>query len=60
MDDADAFAALNAKVLVVEGDYAMSVLDPDRARGSEARRGEAHELIEEDATVRVASAFWHV
>ena len=37
----------------------MPVLKPDRARGLEARRGEAHEFIEEDAVVRLASAFRH-
>jgi hypothetical protein len=37
----------------------MPILDPDRARGLEARRGQAHQLVEEDAAVRVASAFWH-
>ena len=36
-------------LFVTEGDYALPVLKPDRARGLEARRGEAHELIEEDA-----------
>ena len=35
------------------------MLEPDHARGPEARRGEAHELIEEDAVVRVDSAFRH-
>jgi hypothetical protein len=59
MDDADAFAAFNAMVLVAEGDHALAVLKPDRARGLEARRGEAHKLIEENAAVRVASAFRH-
>ena len=59
MGDADAFAAFVAMVLVTEGDNAMPVLKPDRARGLEARRGEAHELIEEDAAVRVATAFGH-
>jgi hypothetical protein len=42
-----------------EGDDAMPVLKPDRAHGLQARRGEGHELIEEDAAVRVASAFRH-
>ena len=46
-------------LFVTEGDDAMPVLKPDRARGPEARRGEAHEFIEEDAAVRVASAFRH-
>ena len=57
MGDADAFAAFDVMVFVAEGDDAMSVLKPDRARGLEARRGEARELIEADAVVRVASAF---
>ena len=48
-----------AACFVTEGDNAMPVLKPDRARGLEARRGEAHEFVEEDAAVRVASAFWH-
>jgi hypothetical protein len=28
-------------------------------RGAEARYADAHKLVEEDAVVRVASAFWH-
>ena len=36
-------------LFVTEGDDAMPVLKPDRARGLEARRGEAHEFVEEDA-----------
>ena len=44
---------------VTEGDDAMPVLKSDRARGLEARRGDAHEFIEEDAAIRVASALWH-
>ena len=59
MGDADAFAALKIMVLAAEGDDAMSVLKPDRARGLSARRVKARELVEEDATVRVSSAFWH-
>ena len=39
--DGDAFAALNAMVLVAEGDRALPVLKPDRARGLEARGGQA-------------------
>ena len=39
--------------------FRSPVLKPDRARGLEARRGEAHEFIEEDAVVRLASAFRH-
>jgi len=42
-----------------EGDDAMLVLKPDRARGPKARRGDAHELVEEKAVVRVASTFRH-
>lgn len=59
MDDADAFAALNTVALVVEGDDTILVLEPDRTRSPEARCGEAHEVGEEDAAARVASAFWH-
>src|SRR4029077_11552421 len=32
---------------------------PYQARGLEARYADANEFIEEDATVRVSSAFWH-
>ena len=46
-------------LFVTEGDNAMPVLKPDRARGPEARYGEANKFIEENAVVRVASAFWH-
>jgi hypothetical protein len=46
-------------LFVTEGDDAMPVLEPDRARGLEARRGKAQELVEENAAVRVASAFGH-
>ena len=46
-------------LFVTEGDNAVPVLEPDSARGLEARRGKAHELVEENAVVRVASAFWH-
>ena len=53
MSDADEL------VLLTERYDAMPVLKPDRARGPQARRGEAHEFIEEDAAVRVDSAFWH-
>ena len=59
MGDADAFAAFAAMVLVAEGDESVPVLKSDSARGLEARRGDAHELIEEKAVVRVASAFRH-
>jgi hypothetical protein len=30
-----------------------------RRKKAEARHAEAHELVEENAAVRVASAFWH-
>jgi hypothetical protein len=46
-------------LFLTEGDDAMLVLKPDRARGLEARRGDAYEFIEEDAAVRVASTFRH-
>jgi hypothetical protein len=46
-------------LFVTEGDDAMPVLKPDRARGPEARRGDAYEFIEEDAVVSVAPAFRH-
>ena len=59
MGDADAFAALKIMVLVTKRNDAMPVLNRDRARGLEARRGEAREFVEEDAAVRVASAFGH-
>ena len=44
-----AFAAI---VIVAEGDDAVPVLKPDRARGLEARRVEARELVEEDGPRR--------
>ena len=53
MSDADEF------VLLAERYEDLPVLKSDHARGLEARRGHAHELIEEDAAVRVASAFRH-
>jgi hypothetical protein len=59
MDDADAFAAFTAMFPFAEDDNALPVLDPDRTRGLEARRGKAREFVEEDAAVRVASAFRH-
>ena len=37
----------------------MPVLKPDSTRGLEARYAYANEFIEEDAAVRVASAFRH-
>ena len=40
-----------------EGDDAMPVLKPDRAHGLQARRGEGHELIEQDAAVRFLPRF---
>ena len=53
MGDAD------ESVLLAERNDRLPVLKSDRARGFEARRGEAHKFIEEDAVVRVNSAFWH-
>ncbi len=53
MSNADEF------VLLAERYEDLPVLKSDHARGLEARRGEAHEFIEEDAVVRVASAFRH-
>ena len=46
-------------LFVTEGNDAMPVLEPDRARGPQTRRGKAHQFVEEGATVRVDSAFWH-
>ena len=46
-------------LFLTEGNNAMPVLKPDRACGFKARRLEAHEFIEENAAVRVASAFGH-
>ena len=46
-------------LFVTEGDNAMPVLKPDSARSLEARYADANEFIEEDAAVRVASAFRH-
>jgi hypothetical protein len=59
MGDADAFAVFNAMVLVAEGDDAMPVLKPDRARSRQARRVEAQEFVEEEAACRIDPAFWH-
>ena len=53
MSDADEFG------LLAERYEGPPVLKPDHARGLEARRGDAHEFVEEDAVVRVASAFRH-
>ena len=53
MSDADEFG------LLAERYAGPLVLKPDHARGLEARYADAHEFIEEDAVVRVASAFWH-
>ena len=53
MGDADEF------LLLTEGDDAVPVLKPDRARRLEARRGKAREFVEEHAAVRVYSAFGH-
>jgi hypothetical protein len=53
VSDADEFG------LVAERYDGLPILDPDHVRGPEARRGDAHEFIEEDAAVRVTSAFRH-
>ena len=53
MSDADEFG------LLAERYEGLPVLKPDHARGLEARHADAHEFIEEDAAVRVASAFRH-
>ena len=59
MGDADAFAAFAAMVLVAEGDDAMPVPKPDRARSRQARRVEAQEFVEEAAACRIGPTFWH-
>jgi hypothetical protein len=46
-------------VLLAELYDGLLVLKPDHAHGLEARRGDAHEFIEEKAVVRVDSAFRH-
>ena len=46
-------------LFLTEGDDAIPVFKPDRARGLEARRGQAHEFIEENTVVGLASAFPH-
>jgi hypothetical protein len=46
-------------LVIAEGDDAMPVLKPDRARGLEARRGEAREFVEEEAAARIDPAFRH-
>ena len=53
MSDADEFG------LLAERYVGRLVLKPNQARGLEARYAEANKLVEEDATVRVDSAFWH-
>jgi len=53
MGDADEFRP------PAERNKYLPVLEPDRARSLEARRGEAHEFVEENAAIRVASALWH-
>jgi hypothetical protein len=53
MSDADKFG------LLAERYVGPRVLKPNQARGLEARGGDANEFIEEDAVVRVASAFRH-
>ena len=37
----------------------LPVLKPDHVRGPEARHAKAHEFVEENAAVRVDSAFWY-
>jgi hypothetical protein len=44
-------------VLLAERYHDLPVLKSDRARGFEARYADANKLIEEDATIRVDSAF---
>jgi len=46
-------------LFVTEVDDAVLVLKPNRARGLQARYAHANKFIEENAAVRVASAFWH-
>jgi hypothetical protein len=46
-------------VLLPKPNDSLPVLKSNSARGLEARHGEAQELVEEDALVRVASAFRH-
>jgi hypothetical protein len=53
MREADEFG------LLAERYVGPLVLKPDRARGLEARYADANEFVEEDAAVRVASAFGH-
>jgi hypothetical protein len=53
MSDADEF------LLLAERYEGLPVLKSDSARGFEARYADANELIEENAAVRIASAFWH-
>jgi hypothetical protein len=53
MGDADEF------LFVTERDEPIPVLKSDGARRLEAGRGEAQELVKENAAVRVASAFRH-
>ena len=53
MGDADEFGLLTARYV------GPLVLKPYQARGPEARYADDFEFIEEDAAVRVASAFRH-
>ena len=46
-------------LFLTEGDDAMLVLKPNRARGLEARYADANEFIEENAAVRIDPTFWH-
>ena len=53
MSDADEFG------LLAEWYEGLLVLEPDHARGLEARYTDANKFVEEDAVVRIASAFRH-
>jgi hypothetical protein len=53
MSDADEF------VLLAERYDGLPLLKSDSARSSEARYADANKFVEEDASVRVASAFRH-
>ena len=46
-------------LFVTEWYDGLPVLEPDDARRLQARYADANKLVEEDATVRVASAFRH-
>jgi hypothetical protein len=53
MGDADEFHP------TAERNEGVPVLKPDRARGAEARYAETWQFVEENAAIRVDSAFWH-